>query len=123
MLATNKTDRFLDRLIEDTGAGRITWQREQPPEVPRPETEEYTGAVYLTTIKGQRFRLSPLRYRYYTGADRFVWTETVALEVIDERDTIVWRFPQSPKIPQLLETVQYAASGIERIIDDVLAEG
>jgi len=123
MRASNKTDRFLDRLVEDTSAGRITWQREQPPAIPRTHTEEYTGAVYVTTIKGQKFRLSPLRYRWYTDEDSFVWTDTVALELVDEHGTIVWRFPQSPQIPQLLETVQYASSGIERIIDDVLAEG
>jgi len=123
MLATSKTDRFLNRLIEDTRSDKITWQREQPPDIPRTGTEEYAGAVYLTTIKGQRFRLSPLRYQYHMDENSYIWTDTVALELVDEHDTVVWRFPQSPQIPQLLETVQYASSGIERIIDDVLAEG
>ena len=123
MLAGNKTDRFLDRLIQDTRSGKIVWHRASPPDLPRSGSEEYAGAIYLTTIKSQTFRLCPLRYRNYTDEVSFVWIDTVVLELIDNHDLVVWQFPESPQIPQLLETVQYASSGIEQIIDDVLAEG
>jgi hypothetical protein len=113
----------LDRLIQDTRSGRITWQTAKPPEAPRADTEEYAGPVYLATIKGQRFRLSPLRYRYYTDEERFDWLDAVALELVDLHDAVLWRFPGTPRVAQLLDAVQYASSGIERIIDEVLAEG
>jgi hypothetical protein len=122
MLHTSKTQRFLDRLIQDTGSGRIKWRSLQPPKTPRTGTEEYTGSVYVATIKGQRFRLSPLRYRYYTYEDTFEWLDTAALELVDDQDAILWRFPGTPRITELLDEVQYASSGIERIIDEVLAD-
>ena len=122
MIEPGKTEKFLQRLIAATKTGKIRWQPEDPPNIPRTGTEEYVGVVYTTTLSDSLFRLSEVRYRYYTDEDHFVWTETVALEVVDWQGRVFWRFPQSGQILDLLEAVQYAASDIEQVMDKVLDE-
>jgi len=122
MTEPEKTEKFLQHLIAATKSGKVRWVPEDPPEIPRTGTEEYVGVVYTTTLSGRRFRLSEVRYRYYTDEDRFIWTEEVALELVDWQGRTLWRFPQSRELLDLLEVVQYAASNIEEVIDAVLSE-
>ncbi len=122
MIEPGKTEKFLQRLIVSTKSGKVRWTPEDPPDAPRTGTEEYVGVVYTTTLSGRLFQLSEVRYRYYTDEDAFVWTDTVALEIVDWQGRVFWRFPHSREILDLLEVVQYAASDIEQLMDEVLAD-
>ena len=122
MLSDNKIATFLKDLIGKSRKGYVHWEATPPANQGFEADEEATGLCYFTQFGPQRLRLTQVRYKYWRDVDDWEWSSLIALDFVDGRGRLLWRFPSSAEIRELFEIVQFRTSGVEDAIDSFLSE-
>lgn len=117
-------------LIELTRKGKLQWTIEKNAKTPF-EDERLT-AVFKTEYGGKYFRLykikvergydSTLAINLRYSAEGLRYKEMVFLDVITEDGEIIWTFPQVYALSDLLDTVEYKASGMAAFLENINKE-
>ncbi len=127
-------DKYVDviaKLVQLTQEGKLTWSSSNPS-----TTESVAGeqieSIFTTNYKRAKLRILRKRYKHEpnispaflgfgSGAGPRWITETV-LDMIDDGNFQLWRFPNVGPIDDLFSAVQYQVAGVKSFIENVLQD-
>ena len=117
----DKWIRLVADLIERTQEQRLKWISYVPKDSSR------VKVVYRAPHKDKGLRLYRREAGVATGIHGFgpILTNTdaeIVLEVIDDKQNSLWKFPNVPGLDDLLEAVSYQVAGIDDFLSDLLSE-
>jgi len=81
---------------------------------------EVLGKAYRTIYKDKSFRIYKCRKKVYTNHPR--WKCCTELEVIDDKQRLIWTFPYTSVTHDLYYTIHYKMADAGDIYDVLLAE-
>lgn len=124
MNSEEKITALIIKLNKLTSLGQLDWHVEDAPRSILRGTDDYVPLYMSARYKGQRFGLYQHRYQSYDGEhDKFYWSESVVLVILDPEDRVLWESSQSSSaLYDLFDTVRKEVSNIDGILDDLLSD-
>lgn len=122
MIPQNKVNAFLQKVINETKAGKLNWNLEDNDRNEFEGDEESVGYPCVARLPPNYLRVAQVRYKYWTDEDRWSWESKIALDFVDATGKLLWRFPSNPLIVDIYERARYASSDVSSAIDSFLAE-
>ncbi|EPG66507.1 hypothetical protein [Leptospira wolffii] len=129
------------RLIDKTRDGEIRWSKVPVAKIDKKRTEkDYLSDCYKTKFEGKILMIftenilvdkdgsaqaiASLTFQAIAGITKKYpfWNRTVHLAIVDESNQILWEFPDSEIVADLLNTIQYQVAGVGDFIKRVLTE-
>lgn len=108
----------LNRLTQE---GSLRWEQTDPPELRG--TSDVVEIAYTTEFEGERLRIFSKRSKVALDEERYDWSESPVLQVVDARGRSRFEFPPSPGLYDLLDSVRYQTSGVGTLLDKLAGEG
>lgn len=125
----SKAIESIGKLIEITRNGKLQWISIDPDSVNKEYVEEQIESAFRTKYNNKFLRLYKRTYPItintsfsFVTASKEVMRNEVKLEIVDQFQSVLWSFPTTEILNDLLNTVQYQCSGAKDIIDSLLDE-
>ena len=120
----NKADKLMARLTRLTANDEVEWEVRDPPDSIAKGTDDRIARFFEARYKDSYVAVFEKRSRLYDGErDTFFWGEDINFAVLDDKDRVLWETSRpSPALHDLFRTVTEQASGIDRLLADLLDE-
>ena len=112
MSSQRETIEIIDKLLELTQHGNITWSSDEPP-YNLTSADVRIQLVYVTQYLNRNIRLYEKEYKYFVDEAQFHWQSRSVFEFIDESGNTLWEFPQTANAWDLLKAIQYKNSQVD----------
>lgn len=121
-LSSNREERFVSKLIQDTKKGELEWTDESNNVLTLPSDERPISKVYTTEIAGKIIRLYEYQIKHYTDEYEYDWVERIKLELIDKDGATLFEFGYDYSLYKLFNAVRKLNSGIDDLMKGFLNE-
>ena len=76
-LSSNREERFVSKLIQDTKKGELEWKDESNNVLTLPSNERPISKVYTTEIVGKNLRIYEFEIKHYSDEYEWDWVERI----------------------------------------------
>ncbi|HNY63368.1 MAG TPA: hypothetical protein PLH70_07485 [Bacteroidales bacterium] len=121
-LSSNREERFVSKLIQDTKKGELEWKDESNNVLTLPSNERPISKVYTTEIVGKNLRIYEFEIKHYSDEYEWDWVERIRLELIDDDGATLFEFDYDYSIYKLFNAVRKLNSGIDDLMKEFLNE-
>lgn len=119
---SNREERFVSKLIQDTKRGDVEWTDETNNKLVLPSSERAISKVYTTQINGKNFRIYELQEKHYKDEVDWDWVERVRLELFDDDGASLFEFVYDYSLYKLFNAVRKANANIDDFMKGFLNE-
>ncbi len=119
---SNREERFISKLTQDTKKGEINWDDESNRKLILPSTERVISKVYTTQIGEKNLRVYEYQIKHYKDEDEWDWVDRVRLELFDEDGATLFEFSYDYSLYKLFNAVRKANSGVDDFMKGFLNE-
>jgi hypothetical protein len=133
-MSTDKIEQAIFKIFQMTHLGELEWRKAQPPASLTAGTDAVVPAYFETEYQGQRMAVFRERLAQPTWSAQRVglaalwslpgkqpsWMEHDVLALLGDDGEVSYCFPPDRQIRDLLETVQYKASGVSSFLEQIL---
>jgi hypothetical protein len=133
-MSTDKFEQAVFKIFQMTHRGELEWHKAQPPAGLKAGTDTVFPAFFETEYQGQRMAVfrerlaqpmwSPeragLAALWSLPGRQMPWMERDVLALLGDDGEVTYCFPPDRQIRDLLETVQYKASGVSSFLEQIL---
>lgn len=117
-----KITRLILKLLKETIDGNLIWSVTEDIKHISLVDEEILDFIYITNYKEKNFRLFRYKYKDYVDYDKFRLTAGYRLEMIDDKGKSLYVLPKDSSTENLYDSVREKTSGVNKLIDDLLAD-
>lgn len=121
-LNSNREERFVLKLIQDTKKMDIKWKDEPNNKLVLPSNERAISKVYITNIDNKNFRIYEYQIKFYKDEDDWDWVERVRLELFDSDGASLFEFEYDYSLYKLFNAVRKANTDIDNFMKGFLNE-
>ena len=119
---SNREERFVLKLIQDTKKKVIEWTDEPNNKLVLPSNERAISKVYKTKIDDKDFRIYEYQTKYFKDEDDWDWVERIRLEVFDTDGASLFDFEYDYSLSKLFSAVRRANTDIDNFMKGFLNE-
>ena len=119
---SNREERFISKLIQDTKKKEIEWIDEPNNKLILPSSERPVSKVYRTEINGKNIRIYEYQIKHYTDEFDYEWIERVRLELFDDDGASLLEFSYDFALYKLLNAVRKANTDVDDFMKGFLNE-
>ena len=124
---TSKWISAISTLNELTQSNRLKWQVEPVTAAGSARHRVVFGvsrptAAYQAKYKDKWFRLTHTQSQGFPTSVTF-GEATFVLEIVDDAGNTLFTVPETTGLSDLLQSVQYQLSGVDKLLDDLISEG
>lgn len=120
MYNQKQTVEIVEKLIELTQHGSITWNRQQPPSYMN-NFDSRVDSVYITCYANTTLlRVYESNCKNFIDEERYFWETKVMLEFIDSNGISLGSLPVVPNTRELLNAIQYQDPSINNFYNNLL---
>lgn len=118
MYTKKQTVEIIDKLIELTQHGIITWEKNAPEQY---MIDHYRRVELVFTAKhiGQLFRVYNRYFQHYYDEDTYMWDNEIIFEFIDENGVSLGILPNTPNTNDLFQSIQFQTSKVNNFYNDL----
>ena len=121
-ISTRESIAAIDELIKLTQHNTISWTLHEPSEGMN-SFDSKVDLIYRAFYLNNNVRIYENRYKYYIDDSQYVWTTNVMMDIVDEYDRVLWKFPYTPNMKELLKVIQFKNPKIQSFYDAILKNG
>lgn len=114
-------EKVITHLLKQTQAGSIAWTRTTPFEYMNSASDDHVDMAFIANHGGQSLAIYEERFKSWMDEDTSYWDARVVLDVVDGDHSLVWRFPPSMFLRDLLAAASYSAANVPKIFDDLMS--
>lgn len=111
-------EKVCERLLTLTRAGKIRWADTSD----LVHRDDLKSIPYSARYKEWQICIYRYAYQYFQDEDQFTWVDDVAMELIDNKGTALWRLPKVPSRHALMDQIEFLHADVESLVDQLLAE-
>jgi len=121
-LNSNREERFVLKLIQDTKKKDIIWKDEPNNKLVLPSNERPISKVYNAIIDDKNFRIYEYQTKFYKDEDDWDWVERIRLELFDSDGASLFEFEYDYSLYKLFNAVRKANTDIDNLMKGFLNE-
>ena len=121
-ISTRESIGVIDELIKLTQHNTISWTIDEPSEGMN-SFDSKVDLIYRVYYSNNSVRIYENRYKYYVDDSQYVWDTRVVMDIVDEYDRVLWRFPYTSNMQELLKVIQFKNPQIQNFYDSILKNG
>lgn len=121
MTSQRETVEIVDKLIELTQHGNLVWSGSDAP-YNLTSKDVRVGLVYKSHYLNKTLRVYHNQFKYYIDESSYVWDNEINFEIIDNNENVLWRFPATSNISNLLSAIQYQTSQVGNFYQEMFGK-
>ena len=120
-MSDDKFEQAVFKIFRMTHLGELIWSRTTPPKNLRAGTDSVFPLYFEASYQGRRLALYQERYRFFVPEmETERWAERVCLAMLGSDGDVVYEFPLTRQVHDLIEAVRYKESNVEGLLDELI---
>lgn len=121
MFEDTKTDQIISQLTRLTAEGKLKWTRTQPGRSLSGGTDSRFPFYCEAKYNDRLLAVVQERYEYFVpDTESFRWGEAIKLLMLDQDHQLMYTFPPSSGLSDLVDAVQEQLANIDDVFADLL---
>lgn len=117
MTPTEKAAAVVSNLIRMTQEDRLQWRRSSTKPA---DPNDRIRTCYEAEHQGRRLAIYEASRPHWDEYEQVSWGRYIELVSLDSNGEVGWRFPRVAGLDDLLEAVQFQATGAEELLNDLM---